>query len=187
MTRHPANSTRPSTARWCSSMSPGSPRCPSAWPATARSGPKRSPRSSAAPSSGSWGRRTAYGASLLKFGGDALLLFFQGERHYLRAAAAAGACGKSLRDLGRLKTSAGLVSLRMSVGVHSGSFDFFMVGDSHRELIVAGPAATATTVMESAASAGQILLSPATAALLPKRNVGEALGPGFLLQGSGRG
>ena len=129
------------------------------------------------------GEAYGYGASLLKFGGDALLLFFQGERHCLRAAAAAGAMRKSLRDLGRLKTSAGLVSLRMSVGVHSGSFDFFLVGDSHRELIVAGPAATATTAMESAASAGQILLSPAAAGLLPERNVGKALGPGFLLKG----
>ncbi|MEX0667221.1 MAG: adenylate/guanylate cyclase domain-containing protein, partial [Acidimicrobiia bacterium] len=69
------------------------------------------------------------------------------------------------------------------MGVHSGLFDFFMVGESHRELIVAGPAATTTTLMESAASAGQILLSPATASLLPKRNVGKGLGPGFLLAG----
>ena len=121
------------------------------------------------------GEAYAYGASLLKFGGDALLLFFQGERHCLRAAAAAAAAMRqSLRELGRLETSAGLVSLRMSVGVHSGPFDFFMVGESHRELIVAGPAATATTAMESAASAGQILLSPATAQLLPQRNVGKA-------------
>jgi class 3 adenylate cyclase len=117
------------------------------------------------------GEAYAYGASLLKFGGDALLLFFQGDGHYLRAAAAAADMRRSLRDLGRLKTSAGLVSLRMSVGVHSGLFDFFMVGESHRELIVAGPAATATTAMEAAASAGQILLSPASASLLPKRNV----------------
>src|SRR5687767_2639809 len=125
----------------------------------------------------------SYGASLLKFGGDALLLFFQGDRHALRAAAAAAAMRQSLRDLGRLETTAGFVLLRMSVGVHSGPFDFFMVGDSHRELIVAGPAATATTIMESAAGAGQILLSPATAERLPKRNVGKRLGPGFLLTG----
>ena len=125
----------------------------------------------------------AYGASLLKFGGDALLLFFQGQGHSLRAVAAAAAMRQSLRNMGRLETSAGFVSLRMSVGVHSGLFDFFMVGESHRELIVAGPAATATTLMESTAGAGQILLSPATAALLPKRNVGKQLGPGFLLTG----
>ncbi len=125
----------------------------------------------------------AYGASLLKFGGDALLLFFQGEGHHLRAAAAATGMRQRLSELGRIETTAGLVSLRMSVGVHSGLFDFFMVGESHRELIVAGPAATTTTMMESAARAGQILVSPATASLLPERNVGKKLGPGFLLAG----
>ena len=30
----------------------------------------------------------------------------------------------------------------MSVGMHSGQFHFFLVGDSHRELIVTGPAAS---------------------------------------------
>ena len=34
----------------------------------------------------------------------------------------------------------------MSVGIHSGDFDFFLVGDPgiHRELIVSGPAASRT-------------------------------------------
>ncbi|HEY6629178.1 MAG TPA: AAA family ATPase, partial [Acidimicrobiia bacterium] len=72
----------------------------------------------------------------------------------------------------------------MSVGIHSGEFDFFLVGDSHRELIVAGPAATRTVEMESAASAGQILLSPETAAAIPAFNRGRAIGPGMLLKGS---
>ncbi|MGH8927816.1 MAG: adenylate/guanylate cyclase domain-containing protein, partial [Acidimicrobiia bacterium] len=129
------------------------------------------------------GEAYGYGASLLKFGGDALLLFFQGEFHHLRACAAAVGMRLNLRDLGRFETTAGHVSLRMSVGVHSGAFDFFMVGESHRELIVAGPAATETTAMESAAKAGQILVSPSTAGLLPRRNVGRAVGPGFLLAG----
>lgn len=35
------------------------------------------------------------GASLLKFGGDALLLFFEGSEHAGRAAHAAGGCGGS--------------------------------------------------------------------------------------------
>src|SRR4026208_704085 len=94
------------------------------------------------------GEAYAYGASLLKFGGDALLLFFQGEGHATRACAAAYGMRQNLRDVGQFVTTAGRVSLRMSVGVHSGLFDFFMVGESHRELVVAGPAATATTVME---------------------------------------
>lgn len=129
------------------------------------------------------GEAYAYGASLLKFGGDALLLFFQGDSHPLNACAAAWGMRQTLRGIGRFETTAGQVSLRMSVGVHSGAFDFFLVGQSHRELIVAGPAATETTTMESAAEAGQILVSPSTARLLPRRNVGRQVGPGFLLSG----
>ena len=33
----------------------------------------------------------------------------------------------------------------MSVGIHSGSFHLFRVGDAHHELLVSGPAASATT------------------------------------------
>lgn len=123
----------------------------------------------------------AFGANLLKFGGDAQLLLFTGEDHHLRAAAAAFEMRSELRRIDGFATSAGTVSLRMSVGVHSGEFDFFLVGGSHREFIVAGPAATRTVEMEAAASAGQILLSPETAALLPRSSVGPARGAGRLL------
>lgn len=123
-----------------------------------------------------------YGANLLKFGGDALLLLFTGDGHHLRAAAAAHAMRAELRQIGGFQTTAGKVALRMSVGVHSGAFDFFLVGESHREMIVAGPAATRTVEMEGAASAAQILISPETAALLPGASVGAAHGPGYLLR-----
>ncbi len=126
----------------------------------------------------------SYGANLVKFGGDALLLLFNGDRHELRACAAALAMQETIRDVGLCETSAGRVTLRMSVGVHSGELDFFLVGGSHRELIVAGRAASRTVEMESAASAGQILLSPETAAALPPLNRGRSQGPGILLKGA---
>ena len=126
----------------------------------------------------------AYGANLLKFGGDALLLLFTDDAHERRACAAALAMQQKLDEVGLCFTSAGKITLRMSVGIHSGQFDFFLVGDSHRELIVAGPAASHTVEMESAASAGQILLSPETAAALPAFNRGRTIGPGMLLKGS---
>ena len=126
----------------------------------------------------------AYGANLLKFGGDALLLLFTDEGHERRSCAAAQAMQQKLDEVGVCFTSAGKVTLRMSVGIHSGEFDFFLVGASHRELIVAGPAATRTVEMESAASAGQILLSPDTSAAIPAFNRGRAIGPGLLLKGS---
>ena len=125
----------------------------------------------------------AFGATLVKFGGDALLLFFRGEGHPQRACAAAHEMRHALRDIGVFKTTAGQVRLRMSVGVHTGSFDFFMVGDSHRELLIAGPAATATIMAEKIAGAGQIVITPATAAELPKRAIGKSVDAGFLLAG----
>jgi class 3 adenylate cyclase/tetratricopeptide (TPR) repeat protein len=71
----------------------------------------------------------------------------------------------------------------MSVGVHTGLFDFFMVGGSHRELLVAGPAATETILAEKVAGAGQIFITAATAAELPKSAVGKSVETGFLLAG----
>ncbi len=123
----------------------------------------------------------AHGGSLLKFGGDALLLWFEGAGHPTRACSAAVAMRRTLRSVGRIRAGSGSIVLRMSVGVHSGAYEQFLVGGSHREHVIAGPAASEVVAMEAAASAGQILLSPATAALLPDRCLGERLGPGVLL------
>jgi class 3 adenylate cyclase/tetratricopeptide (TPR) repeat protein len=123
----------------------------------------------------------AGGGSLLKFGGDALLLWFEGDEHATRACASAAAMRSTLRRVGRLSTGAGKVVLRMSGGVHSGEFHMFLVGRSHREYVIAGPASTTVVETEAAASAGQILLSPKTASILPRRALGAQSGPGFLL------
>ena len=124
----------------------------------------------------------AYGGRLLKFGGDALLLYFSGDAHEARGCRAAVEMRRELRTVGRLTVLGQKVSLRMSVGVHSGDFHFFLVGGSHRELIVTGPAASTTVEMEGTADAGQIVVSATTAAALRPGLVGEAKGPGFLLK-----
>lgn len=122
------------------------------------------------------------GGALLKFGGDALLLHFVGPAHAIHAACAAVEMRSALREAAQFKTSVGRVPLRMSVGIHSGIVHMFKVGASHRELVVTGPAATQVASMESAADAGEILLSPETARLLPAGAVGASKGPGFLLR-----
>jgi class 3 adenylate cyclase/tetratricopeptide (TPR) repeat protein len=124
----------------------------------------------------------AYGGGLLKFGGDALLLLYDGEGHAARAARAAHQMRRTLRALGRPRTSAGTVTLRMHVGIHSGLLHFFLVGDSHRELLVAGPDASRTVEMEAASEAGEILVSPETAALLERAALGDAKEAGVLLR-----
>jgi class 3 adenylate cyclase/tetratricopeptide (TPR) repeat protein len=70
----------------------------------------------------------------------------------------------------------------MHVGIHSGALQFFLVGDSHRELLVAGPGATRTAEMEAASEAGDILVSPETAKLLEVRSLGRQKGGGILLK-----
>ena len=121
------------------------------------------------------------GGSLLKFGGDAMLLWFDGDDHALRACGSAAAMRRTLRDVGRIRAGASDVVLRMSVGVHSGAYAMFLVGGSHRELLIGGSATTTVVEMEALASAGQILVSPETAGLLPRGCVGGAVGSGVLL------
>src|ERR671935_1013823 len=61
----------------------------------------------------------AAGGGLLKFGGDALLLFFTGADHTARARHTAYGMRNPLRQLGRPETSGGPVTLKMHVGIHS--------------------------------------------------------------------
>lgn len=126
----------------------------------------------------------AQGGSLLKFGGDALLLWFEGEEHALRACCSAVAMRRTLREVGRISAGGSPIVLRMSVGVHSGSYAMFLVGGSHRELLIGGSATSTVVAMESLASAGQILVSADTAELLPRSCLGDALEGGVLLSRS---
>ena len=104
---------------------------------------------------------------LLKFGGDALLFLFKGPDHALRAASTAVEMRQALRKAKEIPTSVGPLNLSMSVGLHSGRIHFFLVGSRHRELVLAGPDASLAAATESAANAGEIGVSPSTAALLP--------------------
>jgi class 3 adenylate cyclase/tetratricopeptide (TPR) repeat protein len=113
-----------------------------------------------------------YGANLMKWGGDAVLLLFDADGHTTRAARAAWAMQEVMRRIGRLDTSRGVVRLGMSIGVHSGEVDFLFVGSQHRELVVTGPAASMTARMEKIAQRGEVMLSATTAALLPAACLG---------------
>ena len=82
---------------------------------------------------------------------------------------------------GETMSSVGEVKLRMSTGIYSGTCHFFLVESSHRELVVAGPAATATIRLEDEAGAGEVLVSPATAAAVePDWLAGERGGAALL-------
>ena len=116
----------------------------------------------------------ARGGEMLKYGGDAVLLLFRGTEHPARGVAAGREMQARLASVGRIDTGVGSIRMRMSVGVHAGTIDAFLVGSSHRELVVAGPAATRTIEAETAAGAGEVLVSADTAAALPESVLGEA-------------
>jgi class 3 adenylate cyclase len=120
--------------------------------------------------------------SLLKFGGDALLLLFATEDHVLQACAATVEMRATLREASKERTSVGRINLRMSSGIHTGQVDFFLVGASHRELLVTGPVASGTTEMESTAEANEIVVSEALRLQLPPGFVGDRKGSGWLLR-----
>jgi class 3 adenylate cyclase/tetratricopeptide (TPR) repeat protein len=100
-----------------------------------------------------------HGGDVLKFRGDALLLFFHDERHAQRAAGAASDMQWAIESI-----PGDDVELRMSAGVHSGECHFFLSQAPHRELLVAGPGATRVFELEDLAAAGEIVLSAETAA-----------------------
>ena len=95
------------------------------------------------------------GGSLLKLGGDALLLLFEHDGHAERACRAAVGMRSTLGEIGRLRTDAGTVTLRISQGVHSGTFHLFLVGGSHREQMLVGADASTVVRMEKAADAAR--------------------------------
>jgi len=122
------------------------------------------------------------GGSLIKFGGDSLLLWFQDENHVARACRAAVLMRQALADTGRVELPDASATLRMSQGVHSGQFHFFAVGTSHLELLATGPAWTRLVEIQHSADADEILVSAETAQGLAQECIGAAKGPGLVLQ-----
>jgi class 3 adenylate cyclase/tetratricopeptide (TPR) repeat protein len=121
------------------------------------------------------------GGELIKFGGDAVLALFAGADHERRACSAAVAIQDALEAMRPLVGRGAESRLKVSAGVASGDVDLFLAGRSPRELIVAGPLASAVTSLEAVADAGEVLISARTLAALPSRCAGGPRGPGTLL------
>ena len=122
-----------------------------------------------------------WGAGLLKWGGDALLLLFDGPGHPSRSARAAWEMQRTIERVGRLQAGGGTVTLRMSIGIATGQIEFFTAGSVHRELLIAGPAHTETVTIEGIADAGEIGISRALAHLLDPSCVGPPKEEAILL------
>ena len=123
----------------------------------------------------------ANGGSLLKFGGDSLLLWFDGESHGMRACRVAVQMRDHLAEAGRISVNDTSISLRMSQGVHSGHFHFFTVGNEHHEMLPVGPAWTRLVEIQHGAEPDEIAVSPDTASHLPSACVRPGNGGASLL------
>lgn len=122
------------------------------------------------------------GGDVLKFSGDAMVLFFDGADHPQRACHTAVTMRRALREVGGIDVSGRRIRLRMSVGIHTGRFHFFLCGDDHLELFVLGSDASVTVALEAAAGADEVRVSAATAARLRGAAVAPVAGPGVRLR-----
>ncbi len=106
--------------------------------------------------------------TLLKFAGDAMLVFFHQEEdgeHARRALRVGQRMLQAMKRFAQVKTPAGLVALRMKIGVATGDYLAASVGDARRmEYIVLGKAITETMKAEGLTTGGgQLVLNRGTA------------------------
>ena len=111
------------------------------------------------------------GGDVVKFAGDALFLLFTGDQHARHAVHAAWNMNRVLTAVGDIHLPLARAKLRMSVGVHSGTFEFVLTGDENVSAILTGGATSRVLELQNAAAAGRILVSDETAAALPAAQV----------------
>ena len=117
-----------------------------------------------------------YSGDTLTFGGDAILLLFDGPEHATRATMAALKMLKQVERAAAVEAGDGKVKIGMSVGAHSGTFVLAAAGlaDERALLVVLGRGAELTALAESRAGRGQLAVSSTSKELLP---VGSTLAP----------
>jgi class 3 adenylate cyclase/tetratricopeptide (TPR) repeat protein len=104
-----------------------------------------------------------YGADLLKFGGDALLLLFDGEDHALRACLAALQMQDTMARFSETATSQGVFQLRMTIGLGTGPLFMARLGtEEGMEFAVMGAGLAHMAQAEDQASAGEIFVDAET-------------------------
>jgi len=104
-----------------------------------------------------------YGGDLLKFGGDALLVFFGGERHALRACLAALEMQDTMSRFSETPTSQGTFQLRMTIGLGTGPLFMAHLGSQEgMEFAVMGCAMAYMAQAEDHAAAGEVFVDTET-------------------------
>jgi class 3 adenylate cyclase/predicted ATPase len=106
---------------------------------------------------------------LVKFGGDALTVYFGGQKHSLRAARAGLALQETMaRRFVNLETPGGVFTLRLRVGVHTGKIFAAQVGTEPgyplrgMELVVTGTDINRVAQAQDFAAPGEVCITPQT-------------------------
>ncbi|MDP3064697.1 MAG: adenylate/guanylate cyclase domain-containing protein, partial [Chloroflexota bacterium] len=120
----------------------------------------------------------AHGGTNVKFGGDALLLLFTGERHANHAVATAHRIEAATRRFPAVRVGRDRIRLSMHVGVHSGALWSAAAGMPGRRMqhFILGSQASRVAEVESAAGA-EVLVSPDTHRILDPLGRVEPAGP----------
>ncbi|RPI30797.1 MAG: hypothetical protein EHM70_13025, partial [Chloroflexota bacterium] len=123
------------------------------------------------------------GGILLKFAGDATLVYFPEQENGIQAKWAVRAGQRMLQAISafsKIETPTGVVGLRMKIGVATGEFLAASIGSASRmEYAILGPAVAQTMKAESVASVGQLVVNELTMARLGQEQGSSALAAGF--------
>lgn len=113
-----------------------------------------------------------WGGVQVKFGGDALLLFFSGREQAAHAAMCGLEMQTAMADFRRVSVGGQTYHLRMRIGIHSGRFFSASVGQPEGVLhyMLMGSDVNRTAEVEAAAQPGQVVASAETATLLGSRS-----------------
>jgi class 3 adenylate cyclase/tetratricopeptide (TPR) repeat protein len=121
---------------------------------------------------------TKNGGTNLKFGGDALLILFQGDNHAYRAVNAAIEMQRTTRKFAAYHAGRYRFHLNMTIGVHSGTFWSAVAGlpGQRMQHFILGEATSHLCEIESATSAGRLCISDATLSMLGELCITEPHG-----------
>jgi class 3 adenylate cyclase/tetratricopeptide (TPR) repeat protein len=117
------------------------------------------------------GIATSWGGDCLKFGGDAMLLYFGGSEHAAHAVAAGIEMQEAMREFRQVRAADQEHPLRMRIGAHSGSFVAASVGTGERLLhyFVTGTTLNRAAVAEAEGEAGRVVVTRETGMALGDR------------------
>lgn len=100
-----------------------------------------------------------WGGVQMKFGGDAMLLYFEGDDGAARAAACGLTMQQEMRAFRRVTVGGELHELRMRAGIHAGRFLSLSLGRETLHYMLAGPDASRATEVEAQGKAGAVAIS----------------------------